>query len=264
MTLPVLAINNLSFSYNSSPVLTDISLTVQTGDYVGLVGPNGSGKSTLIRTILGLTPLHDSAVSLFGEPLAAFRDWHKIGYLPQRIGQINPHFPACAEEIVALGLLSLKNKYPKRVSAADRSRINDAMELLGIADLRKKPVGELSGGQQQRVYIARAIVNRPSLLILDEPTTALDPETRERFYTILSSLNQSEGMSVIFVTHDIGTIGRYANQLLYLDKKIIFYGGFDAFCRSSEMAAYFGDYSQHIICHRHDHDAQGSSLHGLR
>lgn len=264
MTVPVLAIRNLSFSYNASPVLTDISLTVRAGDYVGLVGPNGSGKSTLIRAILGLTPLRTGEISLFEEPLSAFRDWHKIGYLPQRIGQVNPHFPACAEEIVALGLLSLKKGFSKRVGEEDRSRINDAMELLGIADLRKKPIGELSGGQQQRVYIARAIVNQPSLLILDEPTTALDPETRERFYTLVGDLNRSGNMSVIFVTHDIGTIGRYANRLLYLDKKIIFFGGFDDFCRSSEMAAYFGNYSQHIICHRHDHDAQDPELHGRR
>lgn len=264
MIKPVLAVRNLSFSYNTTPVLSDITLTIQPGDYVGLVGPNGSGKSTLIRTILGLTPSQGIAVTLFGEPLASFQDWHRIGYLPQRIGQVNPHFPACAEEIVSLGLLSLKKGYPKRFHAEDRTSIAHAMEMLGIADLRKKPIGELSGGQQQRVFIARALVNQPSLLILDEPTTALDPETRERFYALLNDLNKTTTMSIIFVTHDIGSIGRYANRLLYLDKKIIFYGGFDEFCQSQEMAHYFGDYSQHIICHRHDHDPKESAFHGLR
>lgn len=257
MTQQVLAVRNLSYSYNASAVLDDITLDVASGDYVGLVGPNGSGKSTLIRAVLGLIPLQGNAVSLFGTAIPSFHDWQRVGYLPQRIGQINPHFPACAEEIVSLGLLCLKRGYPKRIQPDDLERVLHAMEMLGIADLRKKPVGELSGGQQQRVFIARAIVHQPSLLILDEPTTALDPETRERFYTMLADLNASHRMSIIFVTHDIGTIGRYANRLLYLDKKIIFYGGFDEFCRSDEMAAYFGDYSQHIICHRHDHESGG-------
>lgn len=255
MTQQVLAVRNLSYSYHSSAALDDITLDVSSGDYVGLVGPNGSGKSTLIRAVLGLIPLQGSAISLFGTAISSFRDWQRVGYLPQRIGQINPHFPACAEEIVSLGLLCLKKGYPKRIHHEDLERVLHAMELLGIADLRNKPIGELSGGQQQRVFIARAIVHQPSLLILDEPTTALDPETRERFYAVLADLNASRGMSIIFVTHDIGTIGRYANRLLYLDKRVIFYGGFDEFCRSDEMAAYFGDYSQHIICHRHDHES---------
>jgi zinc transport system ATP-binding protein len=256
MTSPVLTIRNLSFSYNASAVLTDISLTVFAGDYVGLAGPNGSGKSTLVRIILGLIPNGKDAVSLFGSPLSAFQDWYRIGYLPQRVGQINPHFPACAEEIIALGLLSRKRGYPKRLTREDRKQIEETMQLLGIDELRKKPIGELSGGQQQRVYIARALVNNPSLLVLDEPTTALDPETRDRFYTLMSDLNKSKGVSIIFVTHDIGTIGKYANRLLYLDKRLVFFGGFDEFCHSHEMAAYFGDYSQHIICHRHDHNKQ--------
>jgi zinc transport system ATP-binding protein len=231
----------------------NICVELVRGDYVGLVGPNGSGKSTFIKALLGLVTPPDDSVRLFDIPIASFRDWHRVGYLPQRVGQINPHFPACAEEVVSLGVLSTKKGYPKQIRSEDRDRILRTMELLGIAELRKKPIGELSGGQQQRVFIARALVNSPDLLILDEPTSALDPETRERFYTILNDLNRTAGMAVIFVTHDIGTIGRYANRLLYLDKKVIFYGGFDEFCRSREMATYFGDHSQHIICHRHDH-----------
>lgn len=259
MTSPVLSVRNLSYRYNSSPALLDISVELARGDYVGLVGPNGSGKSTFVRALLGLVSVPDESIMLFDTPLTSFRDWHRIGYLPQRMGQIHQHFPACAEEIVSLGILSTKKSHPKRIRAEDRDKILRTMELLGIADLRKKPIGELSGGQQQRVFIARALVNTPDLLILDEPTSALDPETRERFYSIIGDLNRSSGMSIVFVTHDIGSIGRYANRLLYLDKKVIFFGGFDAFCQSREMAAYFGDYTQHIICHRHDHDDQGAS-----
>jgi len=113
-------------------------------------------------------------------------------------------------------------------------------------------IGELSGGQQQRVFLARAIVHEPELLILDEPTAALDPETRERFFAMIQELNGKKGVTIILVTHDIGNIGKYASKLLYLDKKIIFYGSFNDFCLSDEMMGYFGAYSQHVICHRHD------------
>jgi zinc transport system ATP-binding protein len=113
-------------------------------------------------------------------------------------------------------------------------------------------IGDLSGGQQQRVLVARAIVNEPELLILDEPTTALDPETREKFFHTLQELNQNKKVTIILITHDIGSIGKYASKLLYLDKRIIFYGSFEDFCSSADMESYFGEFAQHLICHRHD------------
>jgi zinc transport system ATP-binding protein len=130
--------------------------------------------------------------------------------------------------------------------------INNALELVDIIDIKTELIGELSGGQQQRVLIAKALVSEPELLILDEPTTALDPEAREKFFGTLKDLNENRKVTIIIITHDIGTIGKYASRLLYLDKRLIFYGGFDDFCTSSEMANYFGEYSQHVICHRHD------------
>jgi zinc transport system ATP-binding protein len=126
------------------------------------------------------------------------------------------------------------------------------LELVDIIDIKTELIGELSGGQQQRVLIAKALVSEPELLILDEPTTALDPEAREKFFGTLKDLNENRKVTIIIITHDIGTIGKYASRLLYLDKRLIFYGGFDDFCTSSEMANYFGEYSQHVICHRHD------------
>jgi zinc transport system ATP-binding protein len=113
-------------------------------------------------------------------------------------------------------------------------------------------IGDLSGGQQQRVFIARALVNKPELLFLDEPTTALDPETRENFFEVLSDLNRNHKVTVVLVTHDIGTIGKYASKLLYIDRGVIFYGSFDEFCLSGDMTRFFGASSQHLICHRHE------------
>lgn len=241
----------VSFRYNGIEILNDITFDLKKGDFLGIVGPNGSGKTTLIRLLLGLIAPTAGSISLFGQPVSQFRAWHKIGYLPQKITSFNPHFPATVREIVGMGLLSSK-KFPKKTARRDRQAIDDAMELLDIMGIEDKLIGELSGGQQQRVLIAKALVAVPELLILDEPTTALDPEGRERFFLTLKNLNQLKGVAIIMITHDIGTIGEHASLMLYLDKNIIFCGGFDDFCLSADMTDYFGEYSQHLICHRHE------------
>jgi len=240
----------LACCYREGRVLEDISFRVKRGDYVGIVGPNGSGKSTLVKALLGLVDISSGRASLFGSPLAGFRDWRRVGYLPQSLHLVNPVFPATVHETVGLGLLSLK-RFPKSLNNNDRIKIDDTLEELGIYDLRLKLIGELSGGQLQRVLLARAIVNNPELLVLDEPTAALDPETRERFYTMIGTLNRTRGVTVMLVTHDSGAIGLHASKMLYLDKKILFYGSFEEFCHSPEMSSMFGEHSQHLMCHRH-------------
>lgn len=240
----------LSCSYREGRVLEDISFQVQRGDYVGVVGPNGSGKSTLIKALLGLVAINSGSATLFGTSLSVFSDWHKIGYLPQSLHLVNPVFPATVHETVGLGLLSLKS-FPKRLNRSDNDKISAMLEELGISDLKHKLIGELSGGQLQRVLLARAIVNDPELLVLDEPTAALDPETRGRFYAMIADINRSRGVTVLLVTHDSGAIGEYASKMLYLDKKILFYGSFDQFCCSPEMSSLFGEHSQHLMCHQH-------------
>jgi zinc transport system ATP-binding protein len=247
----VLRTENLSFRFNGVEILSDITFTLEKGEFLGIVGPNGSGKTTLIRLLLGLLKPTLGTVTLFGRNTDAFSQWRKIGYLPQKIAAFNPHFPATVEEVVALGLLGGKS-FPRRVARSDRGPIDEAMALLDITSIRNKLIGELSGGQQQRVLIAKALVAAPELLILDEPTTALDPEGRERFFTTLKDLNRHKAVTIIMITHDIGTIGQHASKLLYLDKNLIFFGSFDDFCLSADMTNYFGEHSQHLICHRHD------------
>jgi zinc transport system ATP-binding protein len=247
----MLSVEQLSFRYNSVEVLSDISFSVDAGDYIGLVGPNGSGKTTVIKIILGLMQQEKGTVTLFGADSSAFRDRHKIGYLPQKPTHFNPHFPATVKEIVSLGLFS-KMRFPKRITKDDEAVIYEAMETAEVLDISDALIGELSGGQQQRVLVARSVVNKPELLILDEPTTALDPEAREHFFKVLYELNRRKNVTIILVTHDIASIGEYASKLLYLDKKVIFYGSFEDFCLSENMTHYFGEFTQHLICHRHD------------
>ncbi|MEW5744594.1 MAG: ABC transporter ATP-binding protein [Nitrospirota bacterium] len=246
----VVALEGVGLEYNGIEVLSDISFAVERGDYIGLVGPNGSGKSSLVKVILGLLPASHGAAALFGQPAASLKERRRVGYLPQRIGSFNPFFPSTVTEIVGLGLIATK-RFPRRWTRADKSAIERALDLLGIAAIKDNLIGELSGGQQQRVLIARALVHEPSVLILDEPTTALDPETRENFFALIRDLNRQHGVTVILITHDIGSIGKYASKLLYLDKKVIFYGSFAEFCLSDRMAKFFGIASQHLICHRH-------------
>jgi zinc transport system ATP-binding protein len=230
--------------------LEDITISVEAGDYVGIVGPNGSGKSTLVRALMGLADISDGSASLFGVPCSRFSAWGRIGYLPQSLHLLNPLFPATVAETVGLGLLSLK-RFPRRLTHADRGKVDAVLEQLDIYAIRSQLIGELSGGQQQRVLLARALVNNPELLILDEPTAALDPEMRERFYALIGEINSSRRVTVLLVTHDTGAIGKFASKMLYLDKRMLFYGNFEEFCRSADMSALFGEHTQHVMCHRH-------------
>jgi zinc transport system ATP-binding protein len=246
----VLSLKEVSSGYGPLEVLQDITFSVEKNDYLALAGPNGAGKTSLVKTILGLMPRYQGTIELFGRDMKTFDRWDRVGYLPQRVNAFNPIFPAKVSEVVRLGLLSRKT-FPKRFTKDDAARINHTLALMDIADLEGKPIGELSGGQQQRVFLARSLVSDPELLILDEPSTALDPPSRESFFELLKRLNKRIGITIILITHDTAQIGKYANRLLYLDKKLIFYGSFLDFCKSDEMGQYFGHFSQHLICHQH-------------
>ena len=248
-TAPVAA-EALTVRYGGAAVLDRVTFRVEPGDYVGIVGPNGSGKTTLIRALLGLSPPIEGRLELFGRPAASFRQWRRIGYLPQSTTPPMPRFPATVEEIVACGRLAHAGGR-LRLSEADRAAIDRALAAAGIGDLRRTPVGSLSGGQRQRVFVARALAGEPELLLLDEPTVALDPVYREDFYRTLGAWNRERGTTILLVTHDSATIGHHASKLLYLDRTLVFFGSFDDFCRSPAMTARFGEFQQHMICHQH-------------
>jgi zinc transport system ATP-binding protein len=247
---PILTINNLTAGYHGTEALKDVSFSVNRGDYIGICGPNGSGKSTMIKVILGLLKPMRGEITLLGTPWQNFKNWQRIGYLPQGLQFFNPHFPATVDEVVRLGRLAGKS-FPKRFDREDAIAVERTMEWMGISQIRGCMIGELSGGLRQRVLLARALVNDPELLVMDEPTTALDPETRESFYKLIFEMNRERNATVLLVTHDTATIGKYASHLLYLDKQVVFYGSFDNFCNSAEMTEFFGAHGQHLVCHRH-------------
>lgn len=243
----LLEINNVSVSYGKVPAITDITLNVSAGDYIGVVGPNGSGKTTLMKAILGLLPVSAGSIHLSeGENKGRL-----IGYVPQKNTVSENYFPATVKEIVSTGLLSSK-KGLKFISKNDHIKVDAMLEKLHIQDLCGKKIGSISGGQYQRVLLARALVNEPRLLILDEPTSALDPLIREELYTLLSEVNSASGITILLVSHDIGSMGKYTKKMLYLDRRLVFYGSYNDFCGSDTMTEYFGYEAQHRICWRHN------------
>lgn len=247
----VIETKNLSVRYGRTEVLKNISFIVEQGDFIGLAGPNGAGKTSLVKAVLGLMPIATGEIKLFNKKSNDFNNWSKIGYLPQKFSSINTLFPATVEEVVILGLLSQK-QFPKIITKVDRQQVNTVLTKLGISNLKEKMFSELSGGQQQKVLLSRALVSDPEILIFDEPSSALDPESRESFFKLLEKLNQQQGITIILITHDTGYIGKYANKLLYLDRQQIYFGKFSEFCVDAKMNSYFGKHEQHIICHQHD------------
>jgi zinc transport system ATP-binding protein len=243
----IIKANNLSCFYGENEVLKNISFEVKKGDFVALVGPNGAGKTTLVRAILGLVDKYSGEVELFGKKIKDFSSWYKIGFLPQRVNNFNPLFPAMVKEVVGLGLLS-KKKGRKVFTKEDMKKIDETLSFLGILDLKDKSITELSGGQQQRVFLGRALVSNPELLILDEPSTALDSETRVSFLKLIQKLNKEMETSIIIITHDTVQTGEYASKLMFIDKEIKFFGGFMDFCHSDDMEKYFGHFAGHLIC----------------
>ena len=248
--MSIISVKKLEVNYGSRTVLFDISFDIEKGDYVIITGQNGSGKTTLIKAMLGLLKPKSGNIYINSLDLNSFKDWHKIGYLPQTKALSNPLFPATVKEIVSLGLLGTKS-FPKVISTKDEDKIMNALDLLEITGIRNKLIGELSGGQQQRVFLAHAVVNNPEILILDEPITALDPEIRETFFTTLNKLNKDKGVTILLISHDVGCVGEFANKLLYLNEKLVFYGLFEDFCESKKMTEYFGKVMQHSICCHH-------------
>ena len=247
----IIEAKNISAQYGQTEALKNISFVIEQGDFVGVAGPNGAGKTTLIKTLLGLLPLSEGTIELFGKPQKQFHDWHKIGYLPQKFSTINALFPVTVNEVVLLGLLSQK-KWPKRISKSDQQKADAIMQELEIHTLKKRLLSELSGGQQQKVLLARALVSTPDILIFDEPSTALDPNSRKEFFLLIQKLNKEKNTTIILITHDTGYIGNYANKLLYIDRALIHFGSISDFCVSKKIGPYFEKNDGHIIWHQHN------------
>ena len=245
----VIEAENVRFKYESAWVLDGINFKVEAGDYVGLIGPNGGGKTTLLKVLLGLEK-GQGEIRLFGTPLAQFKDWQKIGYLAQKSPVAQSRFPISVEEVVFMGLEV--NRVRRGVGMCGGGQVYGALRKTNTLDYAKRIFHDLSIGQQQRVLLARALVSKPQLLILDEPSAALDAGSREEFFNLLGELNTRHGVTILLITHDTGEVGKYISKFMYVDKELVFYGTKQEFCQSSAVAAKLGAFAQHTIDHLHN------------
>lgn len=247
----IIEADNVSFYYGEVPALTNLSFSVHQGDYVGVIGPNGGGKTTLIKMMLGLVQPTEGLITVFGQPVHSLVERHLIGYVPQRITHSAVEFPATVQEVVESGRTSHMGLW-HRFSVHDREAVEEAMGHAEVAHVKHRRLAQLSGGERQRVFIARALAAKPRILILDEPTVGVDVKTQEKFFAFLKELNTKQGMTIIFVTHDIDVIAQEATTVLCLNHGLICYGTPGEFIKEEYMERLYGK-TRKFVMHDHTH-----------
>jgi zinc transport system ATP-binding protein len=248
-TFPLIQLKDVSFMRNNEPVLDHISLNIEAGEYVGVIGPNGGGKTTLLRIMLGLIKPTAGQVKLVGASPDRFRDWWKIGYVPQKAASFDARFPITVEEVVMLGRVS-KLGIGRRPSSTDRQAVSQALEQVDMAGYRHRLITELSGGQQQRVFIAKALAAGPQVLILDEPAVGIDVKSQDRFYQLLSNLNKQSGLTLVMVSHDIDVVVNEVTKIACINETLVYHGSPKDFMKDDYMAQLYGK-ARKFILHGH-------------
>jgi zinc transport system ATP-binding protein len=245
----ILTAQDISFSYGETPVLENISLTISRGDYLGIIGPNGAGKTTLLKIILGLLAPTSGSICLFEKDLHAFREWQKIGYVPQKTMRVEENFPATVYDVVLMGTYSRRGLL-KRTNANDHRDAEEALGRVGMTAFKDRLIGNLSGGQQQRVFIARALAGHPEIIFLDEPAVGVDPKIRQDFYTLLRKMNAELNLTLVLISHDIETVLREAKHVACINKTLVRYGTPEEIMQSDALLKTFSGELE-IIVHQH-------------
>lgn len=213
MEKEILVLNEVSFAYQKKKVLHGISFALHELDYMAILGPNGGGKSTLLKLILGLLTPSDGSIHLMG--LSPDKSRSQVGYLPQLL-DVDLRFPISVLEVVMMS--SLKTGCLTWFNGTSKKKALHALAQVGAEHLKSRPIGSLSGGERQRVLLARSLVHQPRLLILDEPTCSIDPETSLHFFEVLKHINQHT--SILLVSHDIHGVSKYAKKTVYLNRHL--------------------------------------------
>ncbi|MEI8356646.1 MAG: ABC transporter ATP-binding protein [Deltaproteobacteria bacterium] len=215
---PVIELDKVNVLMDEYLILEDISFTVESGRFVGIIGPNGAGKTTLLKVILGLVTPTSGEVRLFdAKPEATLKKGHYIGYVPQRI-DLDRDLPFSVMDVILMGRVGAIGPL-KWFSRKDRADAEKNLRLVELQQCANRPIGELSGGELQRVMIARALsCGSPKMLILDEPTVGVDITHQYAFYELLARLRTDLGLTVLVVTHEVGIISKYADQMICLNR----------------------------------------------
>lgn len=251
-TEAVIEVERVTVRYGDMVALDDVSLTVAKGDVVGVVGPNGGGKSTLLKAIIGSVPLVSGKVRIFGEDLARFKGFDRIGYVSQNAIQFDPIFPATVREIVTLGCMQ-RARLGRRVSKEERAAVEHSMDLVGLLPFADRQISHLSGGQKQRIFLAKALVRKPELILLDEATAGLDICIQDRFIQLINKLRKETEVTVMTVSHDLSGVLCQANRLAVVNRKLYYQ---DIGTGKDPNQALRDAYGEHFtFMYHHDHDA---------
>jgi zinc transport system ATP-binding protein len=232
---PVVEIRDVSVRYaNGVVALEGITLDVDERDLIALIGPKGAVKSTLLKVILGLIKPTSGSVKLLGNENLT-KTLKFVGYVPQSAQARDPNLPFSVFETVLLGLTPQAGLFHGLGTKANRRKVEEALKLFGIYDLKDRKIGQLSGGQAQRVFLSKAMVSDPKLLLLDEPTSGVDTSSKGEFYNMLDRLNKDTGVTVILSSHDVGVITKIANRVLCINRSQFFCGENADFHASTEI-----------------------------
>jgi len=233
-----IVLDGVCAGYFGRDVLDEVSFTVERGDFVGIVGPNGSGKSTLLKAIAGLHPIECGSATVLGSDPKTL-DRRRIGYVPQ-IETVNWAFPVTVYDVVLMGLYGKIGLFRRPVER-DRERTLAALETVGMADRAESLIGQLSGGQQQRVFVARALVEEPELMLLDEPIAGVDAASQHAIFTLLEERNR-RGMTIVATTHDLSCVATWFGKVLALNHRVIAYGPPADVLTESTLSATYGSH----------------------
>ncbi|MFC6906515.1 metal ABC transporter ATP-binding protein [Halalkalicoccus tibetensis] len=243
----VVDLDGVTFSYGDSVAVRDVSLTIGSGEFLGLVGPNGSGKTTLLHLMLGLHSPDSGSIELFGQPVEEFDQGERIGYVSQQSTNRGGTMPVTVREAVTMGRFAHAGR--SRLSDEDGEIVEQALETVGITDLADRRINQLSGGQRQRAYIARAVASEADLLALDEPTVGVDAESRDAFYRLLDSLND-RGITIVLIEHDIGVVTDRAERIACINTELFHHGDTESFVESDALEEAYGSTGR-VVHHHH-------------
>lgn len=246
----IIELKNVSFRYNDAAAVLDrVSFAVKEGDYVGIIGPNGGGKTTLLKIILGLLKPTTGEALILGEKAGTVAARAQISYVPQKASSYHTNFPATIEEVVRSGRTA-RIGFFKIFGKDDEQAVSRALEMTGLIPLRKRLIGALSGGETHKVFLARALAAEPKILILDEPEAGIDVAAQEQFYSLLDDLNQKNGLTIIFVSHDIELISHTVKSVLCLNRRLLCYGSPREFIKEEYIDQLYGKKVK-MIFHEH-------------
>ena len=238
----IVEIENLTINYDGILALDNVSLSVEEKDFLGIIGPNGAGKTTLFSCMLGLLNNYDGEIKFFGTNIRKSKQYlNKIGFVPQKPA-FDKNFPATVAEVVGMDLT--KNQKD--------DAIDKVLQKVWLHELSHRRIGDLSGGQQQRVFIAKALVKDPQILILDEPVTGIDLQSKDLFYQILRDLNQKDSITIIWSSHDLDAVAKLASKVACLNRTLFFHGISEEFFHNENLLKMYSESSMQMHMHNHE------------